>query len=51
MFDLSRHLLFTEYTDPKSDVKSYVLTERVAGIQSSFISLSPPSRGTVNIFG
>lgn len=41
MFDLSRHPLFTEYTDPKSGVKSYVLTERVAGIQKQFYFAQP----------
>ena len=33
MYDLSKHPYFTEYTDEKSGVKSYVLTERVAELQ------------------
>ncbi len=36
MYDLSRHPYFTEYTDEKSGVKSYVLTKRVAEVQKQF---------------
>lgn len=48
MFDLSKHPYFTEYIDPQSGVKSYVLTERVAALQQQFYftqqSVTPDGR-------
>lgn len=41
MFDLSRHPYFTEYIDPKSKVKSYVLTEKIAPLQQHFYFAQP----------
>ena len=34
--ELSRHPYFTEWTDPVSNVKSYVLTQAAAPLQQSF---------------
>ena len=36
MINLDKHPYFTKYTDPKSGVVSYVLTERVGSLQQHF---------------
>ena len=36
MFDISKHPYFEEYIDPKTGVKSYILTERVGFAQQHF---------------
>ena len=36
MLDLKKHPYFTEWTDPESGVKSYVLTKKVAPLMQSF---------------
>ncbi len=41
MLDLSKHPYFTEYTDKKSGIKSYVLTEKVAPLQRQFYFAQP----------
>ena len=41
MFDLSRHPYFTSYTDPKSGIVSYILTEKVAPLQRQFYFAQP----------
>lgn len=41
MFDLSKHPYFTEYTDPKSGIVSYILTEKVATLQRHFYFAQP----------
>ncbi|MBQ8321688.1 MAG: hypothetical protein IJX92_04920 [Clostridia bacterium] len=41
MYDLSRHPYFTPYTDKKSGVTSYVLTERVGTLQKHFYFAQP----------
>ncbi|MCD6364890.1 MAG: hypothetical protein J7M14_03355 [Planctomycetes bacterium] len=40
-FDLKEHPYFTEWTDDKSGVRSYILTERVAPVQQSFYFTNP----------
>ena len=41
MFDLSRHPYFTAYTDKKSGITSYVLTEKAAAMQRHFYFAQP----------
>ena len=41
MFDLSKHPYFTAYTDPKSGIVSYILTEKVAPLQRQFYFAQP----------
>ena len=41
MFDLSKHPYFTPYTDPKSGIVSYILTEKVAPLQRQFYFAQP----------
>ncbi len=36
MMNLKEHLFFTEYADPKTGIKSYILKERVADVQKHF---------------
>ena len=48
MYDLSKHPYFEEYVDPKTGVKSYILTERVGFAQQHFYftntSLTPDGK-------
>ena len=48
MLDLKNHPYFTEYEDPKTGVKSYILTERVGYAQQHFYftntSLTPDGK-------
>ena len=41
MYDLSKHPYFTAYTDKKSGITSYVLTEKVAALQRHFYFAQP----------
>jgi len=41
MYDLSRHPYFREYIDPKSGVKSYILKEKLAQMQTPFYFTNP----------